>query len=307
MSCQDTCQNGYCLNFGDGNLVCTCKEGWEGANCDIPIIKCQDTCQYGKCVREKCVCYTGWGGENCDTTTRTCEDTCQNGKCVDKKCVCNSDYKGKDCDIERDCLSSKCKNGSCVNDKCVCTGKWVGKNCDRCPQDYLLVKGECIAPGEGWRKHPGDIPYINTCILPGECPSNTTYMGRCSGNTEEDTSYCLPNEVWCHDTYCWGPNNRYSDSWIASEAKSSLLTCDNALTGRNEGYPDRSKKNPNPDNWKYPPDGVQCRQGLGWCGTKNDDYVGRNRYQDPPGGSEYHKITHWLWPDTFQRHCVLKR
>jgi hypothetical protein len=61
---------------------------------------------------------------------------------------------------------------------------------------------------------------------------------------------------------------------------------------------------PNPDEWRYP-DQISCRQGVGWCGVSNNK-VGQNRYQDPPGGPAYHKISHWLWPDTFQRHCVLK-
>ena len=175
----------------------------------------------------------------------------------------------------------------------------------KCGLDHLFVKGECIAPGHGWVKKKGDIPYMNTCILPGECPPNTTYMGRCNGNTEEDTSYCLPNEIWCDDTSCWGPTNRYSDSWINSSSKGSLISCSDAYTGQNNGYPDRSNKRPNPDALKYP-DQIGCRQGVGWCGVSNSNKVGQNRYQDPSGGPAYHKISHWLWPDTFQRHCVLK-
>jgi hypothetical protein len=96
----------------------------------------------------------------------------------------------------------------------------------------------------------------------------------------------------------------YSNDWFFSNAKSDVLSCNNALVGQNVAYPDRSNKNPNPDKWRYPDSG--CRQGIGWCGVSSSNAVGQNSYQDPPGGTEYHKITHWLWPDTFQRHCVLK-
>jgi hypothetical protein len=146
----------------------------------------------------------------------------------------------------------------------------------KCGLDHLFVKSECIAPGHGWVKKKGDIPYMNTCILPGECPPNTTYMGR----------------------------YRYSDSWINSSSKGSLISCSDAYTGQNNGYPDRSNKRPNPDAWRYP-DQIGCRQGVMWCGASNSK-VGQHSYQDPPGGPAYNKISHWLWPDTFQRHCVLK-
>ena len=304
MSCKETCQNGYCLNFGDSsNLVCTCKEGWEGANCGIPIIKCQDTCQYGNCVDGKCVCYAGWQGENCDTTSITCEDTCIYGTCVDKKCVCYSDYKGENCNIKRDCLNSKCKNGSCVNDKCVCTGKWVGANCDRCPQDYLLVDNQCVAPGRGHTFSGSNVPYMNTCLLPGDCPANTTLMDRCNGTKSLDSSYCAPNEIWCDNSDCWGPNNTYSGNWIFSNKKSDVISCANAQVSQNMAYPDRTAKNANLARME----GSGCRQGWGWCGASSGNAVAQGKYTNPPGGAEYHKITHWLWPDTFQSHCVFKR
>jgi len=145
---------------------------------------------------------------------------------------------------------------------------------------------------------------MNTCILPDECPANTTHMGRCDGNSDLDTSYCLPNEVWCDDESCWGPDNKYSDSWEYSAAKGSLLTCADAFTFQNSNYPDRSHKNPNPDAYRYP--GHGCRQGIKYCGVSDYNEVGKNSYQNPDGKDEFHKITHWLWPDTFQRHCVLK-
>ena len=303
MSCKETCQNGFCLNFGDGsNLVCTCKEGWKGENCDIPINNCKDTCQYGRCVDGKCVCYTGWKGENCDVTSRTCQDTCVFGRCVDKKCVCYSNYKGENCDIERDCLDSNCKNGRCVDDKCVCTGKWVGKNCDRCPQDYLLVNNQCVAPGEGITFNGGIIPYVNTCLLPGDCGANTTLMERCNGTSDLDSSYCAPNEIWCDNSGCWGPNNSYSNNWFFSNAKSDVISCDNAQVSQNMAYPDRSAKNANLSRIES----SGCRQGWGYCGASSSNLVAQGKYMNPSGGPEYHKITHWLWPDTYQSHCVLR-
>jgi hypothetical protein len=303
MSCKETCKNGFCLNFGDSsNLVCTCKEGWEGTNCDIPINNCQDTCQYGNCVDGKCVCYPGWQGKNCATTIRTCEDTCRYGKCVDDKCVCQRGYKGENCNIERDCLDSTCKNGSCVDDKCVCTGKWVGKNCDRCPQDYLLVDNQCVAPGRGITFSGSNVPYMNTCLLPGDCLANTTLMDRCNGKKSLDSSYCAPNEIWCDNSDCWGPNNTYSGNWIFSNKKSDVISCANARVSQNMAYPDRTAKNANLARME----GSGCRQGWGWCGASSGNAVAQGKYTNPPGGAEYHKITHWLWPDTFQSHCVLK-
>jgi len=40
MSCKERCENGYCLNFGDGNLVCKCNPGFRGKNCDERDLCC---------------------------------------------------------------------------------------------------------------------------------------------------------------------------------------------------------------------------------------------------------------------------
>ena len=126
--CKETCKNGICLNFGDGhNLVCTCKEGWKGENCDIPINNCKETCKNGICLNFGdghnlvCTCNPGFTGKNCDKPvinpydpntiypadkyskcgkyhcmregTRFCDKSTINGSCI-----CIDDYTGPQCE-----------------------------------------------------------------------------------------------------------------------------------------------------------------------------------------------------------------
>lgn len=187
-------------------------------------------------------------------------------------------------------------HGPCCNDKVPPPEPKYGPG--NCRQDYITIRGQCVAPGEGIRPVNSDIEYVNTCLKPGECPPNTTLMGRCDGTTEKDTSYCAPNQIWCDNDSCWGPTNDAKDSWYYSDAKDSLITCDNATISQNLAYP------PNRGGKLNKPKESHCRV-LGWCGPSDRDMVARGKYKDPTS-DKFNKVNNTFWADTYQRRCVLK-
>lgn len=223
MSCKETCQNGYCLNFGDGNLVCTCKEGWEGVNCDIPINNCQDTCEYGRCVDGKCVCNPGFRGKNCDEQDlcyyerngKLIKKRCDNGKCTNPysgKCECEPGYSGYFC--ERDACEevggdSYCYNkGTCVVDEethkptCRChIGNNFGERCNgHCPMDTY------------WS--PSELKCM-PCKVKHDDPRRYQY---CDGRWEKDVSSDYAEILYCDNLDCYRHFDQAHCTWETPKA-----------------------------------------------------------------------------------------
>ena len=116
---------------------CTCKDGWRGYGCNIPI--CAPECQTGTgtCTQtataNACVCAPGWTGESCATPTCTKPHLCgAHGTCVSPNtCACATNWGGKNCST---CTSACNNHGTCSNEdgSCTCDYGWEGGQCESC-------------------------------------------------------------------------------------------------------------------------------------------------------------------------------
>ena len=122
-----------CSNHGefDYNLkTCKCNKGWTENDCS----------RNENCLDKLCKsCKNGWNGSNCDTRSiETCELKCLiNGVCVNGTCICTPGFQGRNCEINN-CPDSCSSHGVCdkvVNQmptkyQCVCSHGWTGSACE---------------------------------------------------------------------------------------------------------------------------------------------------------------------------------
>jgi len=90
--CEANCSgHGTCEESGR----CTCKPGWIGSFCDMPL--CPSNCnKRGMCLHGKCLCQPGWHGKACHI--QRCPNDCSgSGYCIQGKCKCNEGFDGLDC------------------------------------------------------------------------------------------------------------------------------------------------------------------------------------------------------------------
>ncbi|XP_060530612.1 protein jagged-1-like [Cylas formicarius] len=155
----EPCLNGgTCENTAPDNYLCTCPEGFSGANCEVVDNPCAPApCLHGGTCLEaggsfSCECTAGWMGPTCNIDIDECASApCQNGgTCVDLedafRCECTPAWEGDLCQFDADeCLKNPCINAmSCTNlvgdYHCKCRVGWMGKNCDQNINDCI---GQC--------------------------------------------------------------------------------------------------------------------------------------------------------------------
>ncbi|KAJ8923684.1 hypothetical protein NQ315_010265 [Exocentrus adspersus] len=176
------CRNGgTCFNTGQGSYTCSCPNGFNGTDCEIPMDDCSRTpCLNGGTCNSKgtynvCACPIGFGGPRCETSTKTCsEQPCKNGgTCINTdagyQCSCRSGYNGVDCEHQvSSCSPNPCKNGgTCAETsesyQCMCPSGFDGKHCeiniDDCQGNPCQNGGTCVDKVNEFRCHcvPGFV------------------------------------------------------------------------------------------------------------------------------------------------------
>nr|XP_014342650.1 PREDICTED: sushi, nidogen and EGF-like domain-containing protein 1 [Latimeria chalumnae] len=205
--------NSTCLTQANGSSLCVCKEGFEGAHCEIDTNECiSSPCQnQGHCLdgvnSYRCVCRPGFSGVFCETDINECfSSPCvNNGTCLDFinsfQCNCTPGYFGSLCELDvNECDSLPCLHGgSCINMpggyQCLCSPGFTGERCDvninECASTPCLNNGDCI----------DSVDYYKCICLKGftgtncetnidECESNPCLHGRCIDLVDEFKCYC---------------------------------------------------------------------------------------------------------------------
>ncbi|XP_026765161.2 laminin subunit beta-1 [Galleria mellonella] len=187
------------------DVVCDCKEGYAGLQCDV----CADN-YYGDPVKgtcEKCECngnidITKPG--NCDPYTGKCLQ-CLFNTAGDHCEVCEDGYYGNA--LEQACYKCNCSvlgtnftKGNCdgITGQCPCFNNVMGINCDQCTENHWR-----IALGTGC--DPCDCDPIGS--LSAQC---NPYIGRCDckpGHGGRQCDQCQENywgnpNIECHPCQC---------------------------------------------------------------------------------------------------------
>jgi hypothetical protein len=146
----DPCENGTCVDEGDGTFTCDCEEGWTGELCDTEVPCEPNPCVNGTCIDEgdgtfTCDCDEGWTGELCDIEDPCDPDPCLRGTCIDEgdgtfTCDCDEGWSGELCDVGDPCDPNPCANGTCTDQGdgtflCDCDEGWTGELCDVPPEE----------------------------------------------------------------------------------------------------------------------------------------------------------------------------
>jgi len=140
--CERKCNNrGQC----DASGGCSCRPGWEGATCSVPV--CSPQCMNGGACSAPgvCDCPAGFQGRSCEGGI--CETPCQNrGKCIQKDtCKCKTGFYGSRCEFSK-CVVPCLNGGECrgVN-KCRCLAGYSGNHCQVLAQDKRRGRGEGLS------------------------------------------------------------------------------------------------------------------------------------------------------------------
>merc|ERR1711871_195609 len=200
-----------------GNGTCECREGWAPPFCEVST--CNSTCSStgGRCEftadRSKmvCKCKFGFGGENCDDELCPIMDgkVCggpYRGKGVRNSsasmtntstwtpafCHCKTGLGGADCSIATGCGGSghDCgSNGRCVLDSCMCNPGWGGARCDVqvCPNNCTGVEsGTCAVVTANKRSQRKCVCKLGhkgkDCSMPDPCAEDMRPGFACSGH-----------------------------------------------------------------------------------------------------------------------------
>ena len=137
------CQNGICIDSGDGTRECECEMNWFGEDCDrnpcegndSSVILCKNggNCQVISDGVSKCECIENFTGEFCEIEPACnrepfCKfhtDFCENLPSGHQNCHCHENWTGALCDKpEGSCENDPCNGGICTVDngkvQCSC-------------------------------------------------------------------------------------------------------------------------------------------------------------------------------------------
>ncbi|XP_050392556.2 uncharacterized protein LOC126811123 [Patella vulgata] len=149
--CSERCDANHICHIVGGELMCKCRTGYTGVNCDQDINECTALsiyCNTGTCNNfpgsYNCSCPSGYTGSFCENVLVPCDSNlCNPGNtanCINTgttyRCDCKPGFKGDRCDEEiNNCESTPClHDGVCVNRinnyDCVCEAGWTGRKCE---------------------------------------------------------------------------------------------------------------------------------------------------------------------------------
>jgi len=228
------CVEGTCSEGANGNVVCTCRAGFDGVTCQNNIDDCLSSpCKNGGTCTDGnnaygCEC-TGnalsgqaWGGKDCNTEG-ACNSGCQQGTdglieafgIVSCGCTCDPGFMGTKCDTEIDgCVKHaeivECENGKCVDGDadsfaCTCDSGWTTNgftvacdtNIDDCANNNCGDNGTC---------EDGINSFICNCDAgfsgddcSSECDKDCGIHGTCTIDSNLNVYACFCEANWAGD------------------------------------------------------------------------------------------------------------
>lgn len=188
--CECDCTGINCSGNGrpDKNqkCACVCNNGWDGANCNIPLpnvlcssFKCDNgTRRANPCG---CTCSPGFVGTSCSCQSRSCN----NGRLNPESCLCecNSGWEGPNCDIPIPnilCSSVGCDNGTRTANPCGCNCNpgFVGTSCScrsrSCNNGRLNPESCACVCDNGWQGPDCNIPITSILCSSTICRNGGT-------------------------------------------------------------------------------------------------------------------------------------
>ncbi|XP_046579611.1 fibrillin-1-like [Haliotis rubra] len=214
--------SGICIDYGDGNVRCSCTDGFKGtatqcvAETDCRFTGCTDgTCESGSDGSFRCTCKPGFvftqDDNKCEPAPENCPDTpCPNGYCrtnTDGSKMCMSDSSASKTE---DCSTRNCQYGVCINRNgvygCQCLMGYTLSTTDR----TVCVP---LTPGQSATN------AINMCQW------TVCTNGRCDTD-RAGAPYCI-----CNPDYQWSSTSR---TVCVKKYKPVPWSCD--VSGCQNGY-----------------------------------------------------------------------
>ncbi|VDI25081.1 Hypothetical predicted protein, partial [Mytilus galloprovincialis] len=228
---------GNCTLLADGNITCSCPDGYSGGMCELSAcstgdIKCGPGTCYTKSGNVYCDCPPGFLGNRCQNDPCSGVDCSGNGQCQFNRttgqamCMCNGQFSGKSCEISP--CDNKClNNGTCQisdgNVSCSCRGGFSGDRCEQSPctnHTNCGENGKCCVDENGLPKcycNPGYFGTLCTknvcdlvscsnhgnCTTSGDCVCDKNWSGKdCSKEVNEDFCIGKASGHYAHPTDC---------------------------------------------------------------------------------------------------------
>ncbi|XP_041969343.1 protein serrate-like [Aricia agestis] len=217
------CKHGYC---NGSSWDCTCDTNWGGILCDQDLNYCgtHEPCQHGGTCENTapdqylCTCAEGFSGADCERVDNPCApQPCAHGSCslaaapAGFSCACERGWAGARCDVDvDDCASAPCRNGATCRDRldgfvCECAPGWTGPTCvedvDECAAGGTSAAAEA---GGGVSADAALGPCVNAAACNNTaggyaCACLAGWTGRdCELNVDDCTGQCL-NGATCID------------------------------------------------------------------------------------------------------------
>ncbi|XP_069360683.1 LOW QUALITY PROTEIN: protein serrate [Maniola hyperantus] len=197
------CKHGYC---NGSSWDCTCDTNWGGILCDQDLNYCgtHEPCRHGGTCENTapdqylCTCAEGFSGADCERVDNPCApQPCAHGACAlaptGFTCACERGWGGARCDVDvDDCASAPCRHGAACRDRldafqCDCAAGWQGPTCaddvDECATRGGAegALGPCVNAAACNNTQGG---YACTCLA--------GWSGRdCELNVDDCTGQCL--------------------------------------------------------------------------------------------------------------------